>query len=155
MERRGRICGLGGVVSGNVTVKHLIEVWCHVALSFIAEFVPNGDCCMSCQCPPGVWSCRVGELSLRTGSEFPLSSGADGCVGYVGTSSRLRREEPGNGVSTNTELFDSGNAKAALCVAMDKYMATVDRQTGNGMNLIKTHAPLHTTEDIRFFWLCR
>ena len=34
---------------------------------------------------------------------------------------------------------------------MDKYVATVDRQTGNGMNLIKTHAPLHMPEDIRLF----
>jgi hypothetical protein len=31
---------------------------------------------------------------------IPLSSGADGCVGYVGTSSRLRWEEPGSGVRT-------------------------------------------------------
>jgi hypothetical protein len=34
---------------------------------------------------------------------------------------------------------------------MDKYVATVDRQTGNGMNLIKTYTPLHTPEDIRLF----
>jgi hypothetical protein len=49
------------------------------------------------------------------------------------------------------DQIDCGTAKAALCVAMDKYVATVDRQTGKGMNLIKTHAPLDTPEDICLF----
>jgi hypothetical protein len=40
--------------------------------------------------------------------------------------------------------IDSGNAKAAICVAMDKYVATVNRKVGNGIDLVKTHAPLHT-----------
>jgi hypothetical protein len=30
-------------VVANVAVKHLVEVWSHVALSFIAEFVSSGD----------------------------------------------------------------------------------------------------------------
>jgi hypothetical protein len=32
--------------------------------------------------------------------------------------------------------INSGSAKAAISVAMDKYVVTVNRQTGNGMNLV-------------------
>jgi hypothetical protein len=44
--------------------------------------------------------------------------------------------------------IDSDDAKAAICVAMDKYVATVNRKVGNGIDLVKTHAPLHTPIDI-------
>jgi hypothetical protein len=49
------------------------------------------------------------------------------------------------------EQIDSGQAKVSICLAMDKYVVTVDRQEGKGMDLIKTHAPLHTPADIGLF----
>jgi hypothetical protein len=45
----------------------------------------------------------------------------------------------------------SGEALAAIRVAIDKYVKTVNRKQGNGMDLIKTHAPLHTPSDICLF----
>lgn len=47
--------------------------------------------------------------------------------------------------------IDSGEALAAIRVAMEKCVSTVNRKEGNGMDLIKTHAPLHTPSDIRLF----
>jgi hypothetical protein len=47
--------------------------------------------------------------------------------------------------------IDSGQARAAISVAMEKYVKTVDRQEGMGMDLTKTHAPLHTPVDISLF----
>jgi hypothetical protein len=47
--------------------------------------------------------------------------------------------------------IDSGFATGAICVAMDKYVVTMDRQEGKGMDMIKIHAPLHTPVDISLF----
>jgi hypothetical protein len=50
--------------------------------------------------------------------------------------------------------IDSGQARAAISVAMEKNVKTVDRQEGMGIDLTMTHAPLHTPAGIFLFWLC-
>jgi hypothetical protein len=43
MERRGWVCIMGGVVSGNVPVGNCMKVWRHVAVAFVTVSVPKGD----------------------------------------------------------------------------------------------------------------